>query len=279
MSARARRLALAFGSFARKGLIGRRGAFAPPAAPGGVARAPNGVSPGPAPGGVAPAPGRTNGIAGRAGDGTREPGAAPARPAVPPGPGVVCDVSTRPSSAAAVAGPRFGDAGSAAGLATGGASGRIGWWGTGCPGPGDAAPPAGGADGIGRFGGTDAELAGAPLPNGVPVRGGAGDWGVDGANSSRTDAAGVTVIRPPHTAQRARTSADGNLLGSTRKTDRHSGQVTFTSPPVSAIAAAQVQRRAPRGARRRPADSADDPPSTPTQVASSRSSSSQSPAR
>ena len=53
-----------------------------------------------------------------------------------------------------------------------------------------------------------------------------------GANSSRTVVDGVIVISPPHTAQRARSAAAGSLLGSTRKTERHSGQETFTSPPA-----------------------------------------------
>lgn len=37
-----------------------------------------------------------------------------------------------------------------------------------------------------------------------------------------------TVITPPQTAQRARTMGPDTLAGSTRNTERHSGQETFT---------------------------------------------------
>ncbi len=40
-----------------------------------------------------------------------------------------------------------------------------------------------------------------------------------------------TEITPPHTEQRARTPAAGTFAGSTRKTDRHSGQLTFIAFP------------------------------------------------
>ena len=75
-----------------------------------------------------------------------------------------------------------------------------------------------------------------------------------GAAAGAADAVGVnssagvcapsreTVMTPPHTAQRARTSAPGILAGSTRKTDRHSGQETFTVP----LPARRTRRRAPR---------------------------------
>ena len=49
--------------------------------------------------------------------------------------------------------------------------------------------------------------------------------------SSWMDAPAAIVITPPHTEQRARIDDDGTLLGSTRKTERHSGQETFTIPP------------------------------------------------
>ena len=56
-------------------------------------------------------------------------------------------------------------------------------------------------------------------------------------NSSRCLApspSGWTVMTPPQTAQRARIDAAGTLAGSTRNTDRHSGQETFTGsgPPL-----------------------------------------------
>jgi hypothetical protein len=37
----------------------------------------------------------------------------------------------------------------------------------------------------------------------------------------------VTLITPPQTEHRARMPLAGTLLGSTRNTDRHSGQLTF----------------------------------------------------
>ena len=40
---------------------------------------------------------------------------------------------------------------------------------------------------------------------------------------------GEIVITPPQTEQRARTALDGIFAGSTRKTERHSGQETFTT--------------------------------------------------
>jgi hypothetical protein len=50
-----------------------------------------------------------------------------------------------------------------------------------------------------------------------------------GANSCAAPGDGATVITPPQTAHRARTDEAGILDGSTRNTDRHSGQVTFTT--------------------------------------------------
>jgi len=50
-------------------------------------------------------------------------------------------------------------------------------------------------------------------------------------NSSSIEEPAEIVITPPQTEQRARTAADGTFAGSTRKTERHSGQETFTCPP------------------------------------------------
>ncbi|MEO5817747.1 MAG: hypothetical protein ABIT20_20935, partial [Gemmatimonadaceae bacterium] len=47
------------------------------------------------------------------------------------------------------------------------------------------------------------------------------------ANSERASAPAAIVITPPHTEQRARTLAAASFAGSTRNTERHSGQVTF----------------------------------------------------
>lgn len=98
---------------------------------------------------------------------------------------------------------------------------------------------------------------------------------VRGANSSRTDDEGVIVINPPHTAQRARTIDAGSLVGSTRKTDRHSGHPTFTAPPVRPTADVVARPRANLQVRR-PPDSVDGQLNTPSRVASWRSSSSRS---
>ncbi len=54
---------------------------------------------------------------------------------------------------------------------------------------------------------------------------------VEGANSSSIELPAPTVITPPQTEQRARTPAEGTFAGSTRKTERHSGQETFNFPP------------------------------------------------
>ena len=51
------------------------------------------------------------------------------------------------------------------------------------------------------------------------------------AKSSSIEAPSEIVMTPPQTEQRARIAVEGTLLGSTRKTDRHSGQDTFTCPP------------------------------------------------
>ena len=94
-------------------------------------------------------------------------------------------------------------------------------------------------------------------------------------NSSSIDVLGAIVSTPPHTEHRARTACDGIFAGSTRNTDRHSGHVTFTSPPLPPSG-----RRAP-GALAPPWAKCpvDDRSRTPIPAASSRSFSSPSPAR
>jgi hypothetical protein len=61
------------------------------------------------------------------------------------------------------------------------------------------------------------------------------------------------VITPPHTLHRARTPAVGIFAGSTRKTDRHSGQDTFIALLRSPAAPAEAKspRRRDRGGDRR----------------------------
>ncbi len=99
-------------------------------------------------------------------------------------------------------------------------------------------------------------------------------WRAAGANSSWIELPPPVpmVITPPQTAHRARTPDDGIFAGSTRKTDRHSGQETFTNPPPmqsSRSRAAVSPEPFPRIARR-----SADRSKRPIRVASSRSSSS-----
>lgn len=125
-----------------------------------MARTPNGVNPVGEAAGVAPLGlGRTNGSAGRAGEGARDGPAPPTgRGGAPAGAGCA---STRPNSAAAVVAPRFGAGDSCAGgldgaAATGGGSWRAG-------GGGDA----GGADAIGGAAGAGTPAAGALVTKGA----------------------------------------------------------------------------------------------------------------
>lgn len=108
---------------------------------------------------------------------------------------------------------------------------------------GDGTTLSGGA-GVGRAGGACAgiEVAGVGirgtgpdiLPDGPDARGGVTDAALAtgaaagaGAKSPRWSAPADTVITPPQIEQRARIAVPGNFAGSTRKTERHSGQVTF----------------------------------------------------
>jgi hypothetical protein len=68
----------------------------------------------------------------------------------------------------------------------------------------------------------------------------AGVWR-DAEKSACALAPAAIVMTPPHTEQRARTLAPAIFSGSTRNTDRHSGQVTFIAFP----------RRGPPAGRRR----------------------------
>lgn len=130
----------------------------------------------------------------------------------------------------------------------------------------DATPARGGGgctDGAGARGGaactgawTAGRFTGAPAvafwpgtPGGLAEGcGAAGLWTVRGAAGSapRSDAGldasasgksspqltlADTGITPPHTEQRARTAAPTTFAGSTRNTDRHSGQDTFITHP------------------------------------------------
>ncbi len=125
--------------------------------------------------------------------------------------------------------------------------------------------------------GADAAIAGA----GVCTAGRGSTAGAEGApyaaaplaapaNSARESAAPAMVITPPQIEQRARTLVPGTFAGSTRNTERHSGQVTFMPCPPPA-------RRRTEGPRRVPPRLAGcrcgDPRNTPIPEASWRSSS------
>lgn len=101
---------------------------------------------------------------------------------------------------------------------------------------------------------------------GVGMRDGGGAWGrgvgrAAGAAVARPSLKSFSiapplpiVITPPHTLHRARTPAVGIFVGSTRKTDRHSGQETFTSPlrsPAGRAVAILPRRPDHAGDRRR----------------------------
>jgi len=84
---------------------------------------------------------------------------------------------------------------------------------------------------------TGESTAGVQCPDSASIDGIDGSCALastDGAapNSSSIDSPAPTVMMPPQTEQRARTPAAGTFDGSTRKMDRHSGQETFTSPPL-----------------------------------------------
>mgnify|MGYP001555770969 CR=1 FL=1 len=98
----------------------------------------------------------------------------------------------------------------------------------GAVGPPCAAKPACiGCGGVGIDTGGRGESGGATVGRwrgGVCVGCGAGD---DAVKSSSMRPRSPIAITPPHTEQRARTPASGIFAGSTRKTELHSGQVTF----------------------------------------------------
>jgi hypothetical protein len=278
MSARDRRRALALGSFAKNGLIGVRVgvagasrvvlAFA--AAAGGCAGATNGRA---GPLGRAGAPGivggavaagivgvgRADGIGGIVGRGANAGG----RAALDGG----CAIE--PAAGVPIAGRGGNIVGRGAGVV-------IGRGGTG-----------------GTNGGVAGRTTGRAAAGGVSVRGGVGDalgatgvmgaTGADatagcgvGANSSSIELPAPIVMTPPQTEQRARRPNAGIFVGSTRNTDRHSGQETFTSPPSlwpnrAASRLASIRRPATRRCV--------DRSRTRSREASSRSSSFQSRAR
>jgi len=306
MSARASRRAFAFGSFARKGLIGARpgvgaavegrGAPTEPGAEAGVAGAAGGVI-GPIPGG------RVTGAVGREATGGITGGVL--------GAAGVCEIA----GATALG---------MGGVGSDGRSGAENGAGRGAAGDGAAGGGAAGADAAGvpgRIGGIIGGIIGAGRAGvgiDIGVAGAAGGGGITGvtgivgrgatagaanvgacgsaaaggatpavpraliaalglaANSSSIELPAPTAMTPPQTEQRARTPAAGIFDGSTRKTDRHSGHETFTyRPPLqSRFHVAALPEPIPRTARPSAGRSR-----TLSRVASWRSSSSPSPAR
>jgi len=170
-------------------------------------------------------------------------------------------------------------AGAGAGGAGGGATGVGAAAGTGAGGAATAGAVAGGGACIGAGGGGGAAArgaAGAGAIGGGAACGGraGGSIGAVGppaivANSSIALEGGEIVITPPQTEHRARTVVPGILAGSTRKTERHSGQATFTRglPRERPSASRRSGSRRPAGCR------SGDRSSRPSRVASWRSSS------
>lgn len=128
----------------------------------------------------------------------------------------------------------------------------------------------------GTAGGDATAAPAAPAPARAPVIAKADAGGKPTDSSSKGGAAltpsAETSITPPQTEQRARVPVFGTLVGSTRNTDRHSGQTTFTRPLQHWLA-----RSGARPAGVRPRHPAVGRPCRPTRSASSRSSSSRSP--
>jgi len=225
MSARARRRAFAFGSLARNGLIGAR--------PGVTLALRTGV------GTLVPLNGR-GGIAGRGDDGPAAPEGDVAGPAeATRGEKITGRCGGPLDAAGGIAGALFAEPGRAGGVNTpaGGVSGRGmagvgGRTGVGCLGASSGATVGVGdavtitAETLAIEAATSAGSASAAMTAGAACTGETGN-----PNSSSIEPAPPTVTTPPQTEQRARTPTRGTLSGSTRKTERHSGQDTFTRPP------------------------------------------------
>jgi len=121
--------------------------------------------------------------------------------------------------------------------------------------------------------GTVGTAAGVATLGAVAIPGGAG------ANSSSIGDPAPTMMTPPHTEQRARTPSDGTFVGSTRKTELHSGHETFTCPSRLRFRLAHPPRPVEPGRRMRPEPCrCGGRSSTPIPATSWRSSSSRSPA-
>lgn len=142
------------------------------------------------------------------------------------GVGTETGVGTATGGAAATVGAGGSAAGTGTGVAEGCDTATAGTAGVGA-GAAETTSGAGGATGVGA---TGAAATGAGGATGATGAAGGADVsmraGVE-ANSVRASTPPVMEMTPPHTTHRARTFADGSFAGSTRKTERHSGQVTF----------------------------------------------------
>src|SRR5690606_21294678 len=115
----------------------------------------------------------------------------------------------------------------------------------------------GGAAGVGLGAGIAAGAAEGVAAK-AGVRGAAAD-GAGAAGTSAKSALGAAVLTtrmiPPHTEQRARTPDSGTFAGSTRKTLRHSGQLTFINPlQAGRPPATRAPSRVPTHGRSVPSD-------------------------
>ncbi len=131
------------------------------------------------------------------------------------------------------------------GAIAGGAGGGGGAENAGCAGAGAVSDSSGASSNSSASGAASAADSSAIAINAAfETRGGAnGAIGRDGLSRvtegaavaapapTSTDSGSLTGITPPQTEQRARTPPSGTFAGSTRKTDRQSGHVTFNSPP------------------------------------------------
>ena len=149
-----------------------------------------------------------------------------------------------PLGAAGIGGGTAGTSGRATGVTTGGAGGvnagvTTAALGSGSGGGTGASTGIGAGSGSGS--GSNSCAGGSGAASAADSNIGAGTIATGGginatlgraiASAASPNSGAETAMTPPHTEQRARTPPIGTLAGSTRNTDRQSGQVTFTAPP------------------------------------------------